>query len=236
MRIAPFAIVLAGCVESRVPVKPLPELVVDGTPTSEAPVAEIHMFPGERMIWDVSLDGMSLGRAELVVGAADVHSEFRTASLVGALVSVHHDLTTVLDGDQVASATDVLEVDGDVTRTGYARTPGVPPVHTLHSVVGWLRAWAPQATRNGFVTVAHAGHLYRLDVARPYRDDLPSGAALRVECRASRVDPLPAGAHASPPVTLTLWLGVERAMAPVRIQANDGSNRILAELIDYHRE
>jgi hypothetical protein len=177
MRIATF-IVLAGCVESRIPVQPLPELVVEGTPTSEAAVGEIHMFPGERMIWDVSLDGMSLGRAELVVGAADVHSEFRTASLVGALVSVHHELTTVLDGNAVASATDVLEVDGEVTRNVVSRTPGVPPVHTLHSVVGWLRAWAPRATQRGYITVAHAGHVYRLDVARPYRDDLPSGAAV----------------------------------------------------------
>jgi hypothetical protein len=39
-----------------------------------------------------------------------------------------------------------------------------------------------------------------------------------------------------PPVALTLWLGVERAMVPVRIQANDGSFKITAELIDYHRE
>src|SRR5258705_3829938 len=109
MRIA-LPVLLGACVESRVPVQRLPELVVEGAPTSEVSGNEMSLFPGERMIWDVSLDGLSLGRAELVVGPTEAHSEFRTESLVGSLVSVHHDLTTVFDpSGAVATATDVLE-------------------------------------------------------------------------------------------------------------------------------
>jgi hypothetical protein len=234
-RNALWMIWLAACGESHLPVKPLPELVMAQKAVAVT-VKELLLVPNETMIWDVHAQGLTIGRAELVVGDTDVHSKFKTGTLASAFSSVHYELTTVLDraAARPSSATETLEIDGDTkhyeasfdgasyTQGGKARSvPG--GAHTMHSALGWLRAWAQPDAHASSVLVVEAGRLYKLEVAQPMLEDLEGTQTLHIDCR------IQGGAD---PIAFTIWLGANRDRKPLRIVATVGTLRLIAELIE----
>src|SRR5262245_30170786 len=116
MRRALALLVVLGCEPRFVPT-PLPELAAAREPRAIA-VRALRLAPGETMIWDVSMHGLTIGRAELVVGASDARSAFRTAGLASSIASVKHELITGLDRANAAAAsqTETLVLDGATTR------------------------------------------------------------------------------------------------------------------------
>src|SRR5262245_33729750 len=102
-----------GCEPKFVP-QPLPELVVAREPGAIL-VRELRLLPGESMIWDVSLHGLTIGRAELVAGADEVRSRFKTGGLAASVASVRHDLVTGLDraAARAAAEHETLVFDGE---------------------------------------------------------------------------------------------------------------------------
>ncbi len=219
-------------------IRPLPELVMPRSPAAPIAVRELLLVPQEKRIWDVHWKGLTVGRIELAVDGDEVHSRFRTGAVVGTVTSIQHELVTVLDrpGARAASQREALAMDGD-TRTidavfdgaGY-RIEGQPPqavkpgrVHTLHSALGALRAWARPGAPPGFLIVLFGGEPIRLEVAEPVPEQLADRAALRIDARVL------GGAS---PATVTLWLGAAEDRAPLRIELASDDARVTAELLD----
>jgi hypothetical protein len=221
-----------------VPIRPLPELVMPTPPAAPITVRELLLVPNEKMLWDVHWKGLTVGQIELAVEADAVHSRFRTGAIVGTVTSVEHELATVLDrtGARAASQREVMTLDG-AARTieavfdgaGY-RIDGQAPqtikrgqVHTLHSALGALRAWARPGARPGFLTVLHAGQPIRLEVGEPVAEKLQDREALRIDGRATGGDA---------PATVTIWLRAGEDRTPLRIELASEDERVTAELIE----
>lgn len=222
-----------------VPIQPLPELVVPQSPgATPLAVRELLLVPQEKMIWDVHWKGLTVGRAELAVEGDEVHSRFRTGAVVSTVTKLEHELATVLDrtGARPASQRESLVIDG-VPRTldatfdgaGY-RITGQPPqtikrghVHTIHSALGLLRAWAQPGARPGFLIVLLAGEAIRLEVAEPVAELLQDRAALRIDARA---------VGGASPATVTIWLRAGEDRTPLRIELASEDTRVTAELLD----
>jgi hypothetical protein len=235
-----LGLVLAACGRGPgVPIRPLPELVMPQPPATAIAVPELLLVPGEQMLWDVHWKGLTIGRIELTVDAGSVHSRFRTGAIVGTVTSIQHELDTVLDraGARAASQHEQLTVDGDARTTdavfdgaGY-RIEGRPPdadklgrVHTLHSALGALRAWARPGAKPGFLIVLLAGEPLRLEVGEPVPEQLGDRAALRIDGRVI------SSAH---PAAVTIWLRAGEDRTPLRIElASDDDARVAAELLD----
>ena len=223
--------VLAAC-EPRIPPRVLPELA------QPQPLVAIHvpmlMFsPGETMSWSVTAKGFTLGRADLSVDQQVVHSRFETGKLVSAFARAHHELQTTLGEGAPIGASELLDVDGEITHTDYEiRGPryrandkvGVVPNgnfgHTLHSALGTLRAWASPTARAGFLYVLHAGEVYRIDVAQPLVEELRGVSTLRVELRI----------HADEEIAISMWLRASDRV-PVRFEVGVGDAKVIAELL-----
>jgi hypothetical protein len=190
------------------------------------------------MVWDVHWKGLTVGRIELAVDADEVHSRFRTGAVASTVTSIDHELATVLDrtGARAASQHEVLAMDG-ASRTidavfdgaGY-RIEGQPPqtvkrgqIHTLHSALGTLRAWARPGARPGFLTVLLAGQPIRLELAEPVAESLQDREALRIDGRATGGDA---------PATVTIWLRAGEDRTPLRIELASEDSRVTAELLD----
>jgi hypothetical protein len=208
------------------------------SPATAITVRELLLVPQEKMIWDVHWKGLTIGRVELAVEADEVHSRFRTGAVVSTVTSVQHELATVLDrtGARAASQREALTLDG-TARTidavfdgaGY-RIEGQPPqtikrgrVHTLHSALGALRAWARPGARPGFLIVLFAGQPIRLEVGEPVAEQLQDRATLRIDGRAT-------GGEA--PATVTIWLRAGEDRTPLRIELASEDSRVTAELLD----
>jgi hypothetical protein len=219
------------------PVRPLPELVMAKPPTSPITVRELVLIPQEKMIWDVHWKGLTVGRIELAVGAADVHSRFQTAAIVSTMTSLRHELATVLDraGARPAAQHESLSVDGDAKTVdavfddaGYRINDGPTRptplrVHTLHTALGALRAWASPGAKPGFLAVLVAGEQLRLELAEPIAETLQDRPALRVEGN------LRGGEQ---PASVTIWLHAGEDRTPLRFEIASGDARITAELVD----
>jgi hypothetical protein len=223
---------------------PLPELVV-AEPASAAPIAvrELLLVPQEQLIWDVHWKGLTIGRMELKVDGDEVHSRFRTGAVVRTVTSIDHELATVLDrtGARAASQHEALTVDGDARvidavfdGAGY-RIAGQPAqavrngsVHTLHSALGALRAWARPGAKPGFLTVLIAGEPVRLEVGEPVAEQLQERQTLRIDGRAIGGRTLGGGE----PVTVKLWLRASEDRAPLRIELATDEARVSAELLE----
>ncbi len=223
-----------------VPIRPLPELVMPTPPAAPITVRELLLVPNEKMIWDVHWKGLTVGRIELAVEGDAVHSRFRTGAVVSTVTSIEHELATVLDrtGARAASQHEVLAMEG-ATRTfdavfdgaGY-RIEGQAPrtvkrgrVHTLHSALGALRAWARPGARPGFLTVLLAGQPIRLEVGEPVAEQLQDREALRIDGRATGGE-LPAA------VTVAIWLRAGDDRTPLRIELASEDARVTAELLE----
>jgi hypothetical protein len=220
-------------------IRPLPELVMPSSPAAPITVRELLLVPQEKMIWEVHWKGLTVGRVELAVEADLVHSRFHTGAIVSTVTSIQHELATVLDrpGARAASQREALTIDG-AARTidaafdgaGY-RIEGQPPpaapppgpVHTLHSALGALRAWARPGARPGFLIVLLAGEPIRLEVGEPVAEQLQDRAALRIDARTL------VGAS---PATVTIWLRAGEDRTPLRIELASDDARVTAELLD----
>ena len=151
----------------------LPDLVAAHTADRALAVRELLLTPAEHLIWEVHVRGMTIGRVELEVSDTDVRSRFKTDTLASAVMSVHHELTTVLDraNARPVSSSETFEVGGESRHydaafagTGYTldgRAYAMPAGNigqTMHSALGILRAWAarPDATPD-FVIVLEDG-------------------------------------------------------------------------------
>jgi hypothetical protein len=221
-----------------VPIRPLPELVMPQSPTAPLAVGELLLVPQERMIWDVHWKGLTVGRVELSVDGDEVHSRFRTGAVVSTVTTVQHELATVLDrrGARAATQHEVLTIDGNTRAidavfdgAGY-RIEGQQPqavkrgqVHTLHSALGALRAWAQPGAKPGFLVVLFAGTPLRLEVTEPVPEQLQDRAALRIDGRA---------VGGESPATVTLWLRAGEDRTPLRIEIASDDARVTAELLD----
>jgi hypothetical protein len=220
-----------------VPLRPLPELVMPPAPAAPIAVRELLLVPQEKMIWDVHWKGLTIGRAELAVEADEVHSRFHTGAVVSTVTSIQHELATVLDrpGARAASQREALTVDGnartiDATFDGAGyRIEGQEPhvvrrghVHTLHSALGVLRAWARPGARPGFLFVLLAGEPIRLEVGEPVSEQLGDRDTLRIDGRTL------GGAS---PATVKLWLHAGDDRAPLRIELESEEARVTAELL-----
>jgi uncharacterized protein DUF3108 len=227
---------LVAC-EPPLHVQPLPELVA---PRVARPmvVPALGFVAGESLIWNVHMQGLTIGRVELDVTDAHVHSRFTTTALANALAHVRHELVTDLDrrAARPVHSLDELDVDGDHTRVdaAFAGTrvafgehvvlvPAGNVGHTLHSALGVLRAWARPDAPPGYLYVLHAGELYKLEFAEPMREELQGQKTLRVECRVKVPDVAP--------IAISIWLAATSDHLPLRIEVHGGDIRLTAELI-----
>jgi uncharacterized protein DUF3108 len=234
MRLLVLCTLLAAC-EQRFVAPAVPELVAPSAPTGPLDVPALVLVPNERLIWDVQLKGMTVGRAELVVGDDDtVRSEFHTTGLARTVAVVSHVLET--EFDRVAArplhATEHLVDGGDETDLETTFEPtrvhagervlALPPGkvgHTLHTALGVLRAWARPGARPGYVYVVHAGELYELAVHEPVVEMLHGVHVLRVD-----------GAIASEKLTIQLWITDDDRRVPLRIEVTSDDVHAVAEL------
>jgi len=220
--------------------KPLPALVVAQAPTA-AVVRSLLLPPGEQLIWEVQARGLTIGRAELVVGADEVHSKFGTNELASKFAVVHHEMTTVIDRVNAVPlrVSELAQFDGTIRQgavtfdaTGYRDQihHSLPDgksdrIHTFHTALGWLRAWADPGAANAYLYVLAAGKLYRLDVEAPVVEDLLGTSTLRITGRALAVE------KAGEPIALSIWLTNDPARTPQRLAISVAGIRVTAELI-----
>jgi len=232
MRALLLTSLLAAC-EPGLPSRPLPELVRQAPPAAIS--APLLLVPGETLTWNVHAKGFTIGRAELAVEEGQVRSRFETGKLVSAFARVRHELVTVVDQGGARSASEVLEVDGETSRTTVefqgsryrsgTRVGTVPDGnvgHTLHSVLGVIRGWASPDARAGFLYVVHDGGVYRIDVGRPFVEDMRGVRTLRVNCRI----------HGDIAINVTLWLSASGAHTPLRFEIGADDVRLTGELLE----
>jgi hypothetical protein len=234
-------IVLVAC-EGHLVTTALPALVAT-RPPAPAAVVPLLLVPQEKLIWDVQAHGLTIGRAELVVGDHEVHSRFGTTGVVRSVASVHHDLTTQLDPARAfpTGATELVQHDGTNRQIvsmfeGNSYVTGDPParhylpdasvpLHSLHTALGWLRTWAKPDVRAAYIYVLEAGRLYRFDAAQPVAEDLLETKTLRIEGRVTAVE------GDDEPIAVTIWLSADPARVPQRLVINFASWHITAELV-----
>lgn len=240
------AVVLVGlpaCTEGRLRTQPLPELVAEAPPAPAATVAKLLVVPDETLIWNIHWRGFTVARAELVVKGNEVHSRLRTGMLASSVASIDHELTTVFaDGwTHPVTARDTLEIDGKTTAidaafegTRYSivapaahhDVPGDARPHTVHSALGWMRAWAGPDAGAGYLYILHAGELVRADIAQPMLTELQGTPTFRIDCRVR------ANSGKGDPFAITIWLAANDTRTPLRFEIASAEGRITAELID----
>lgn len=205
---------LAAC--ARGPSAKLP----DAPPTSLATIAP--MLAPEHTTWNVFLGSVQVGRADLVVDDRTARSAFRTGVLASVIEPVRYELVTTLPARAVH---ETLIVSGRNTRHDIrlGNAPDGTPLHTLHSALAIVRAWAKRNARPGYVWLIHQGELFRLDVFSPARDE-----ALNV--RALRVDGVVRSRDGSLSFDISLWLSTSRDRTPLRFAVGSGTHRLSAEV------
>jgi hypothetical protein len=202
-----------------------------------------QLIAGEQMVWEVYWRGVLIGNASLDVDARRAHSKFATGILARALADVRYELTTKLDAQIAREASELVVLDGTTTRTElqldgarYRMTregtaisddvPGGTALHTLHSALGALRAWAAPNASRAYLWLALRGKLYRLDATPPAAETLDGIRTLRVECVVRALDPT------LEQVDVTLWLSTSPDHTPVRIVVETSGERIAAQLTE----
>lgn len=225
-------LLLLGC-EPSLAHKPLPELVRQA-PLTAISVPMLMLVPGEQWTWNVHAKGFTIGRAELAVEEHQVTSRFETGRLVSTFARVRHELATVVDRSGARAATELLEVDGETSRTsiefrgaGYfsggkaGTVPDGNVGHTLHSALGLIRAWASPDARAGFIYAVHDGVVFRIDLARPFVEDMRGKRTLRIDTRI----------HGDIQVSVTIWLSAGDDRTPLRFEIGADDVHLTAELL-----
>jgi hypothetical protein len=221
----------ASCAEQSLAAQPLPELMSpEPGRLSPISVADPVLVNGERLAWDVSWRGLQVGRVQLAVGnerrrAVTVTSEFTTAGMAARMAPMRHQLTTLVDGNTglPLDGIDILVTDGVSKRAEYTNERfRSDEVHTFHSALAVLRAWAKPNAKAGYVMVLHQRDLYRVDVASPTVED----QRLRVDGSAAESE------NSGKPIAITLWFSLDAARVPLALEVEDGRGRVAAELIE----
>lgn len=218
MRVVLITLLAAACGEPNLVMKPLPPLVEPQArrPLPELAVTELGLAAGDHWIWDVQVQGFSIGRAELIVSEHDVQSRFHTSPLASAIANVSHELVTIIDREAGRPLTSTEQIDlGGKARQFSTKFAGTT-AHSFHSALGAIRAWARPGAEPGFLRVVHADHLFRLELEQPI-----------VQQEQLRID----GRVIGPEVELALTMWLDPAHVPVRIEIRDGDERVTAELI-----
>ncbi len=233
---------MVGCAGPGLVFKPLPELVVNASPSSPIEVRSLQLPAGEALTWDVTYHGLTLGRAEMSIGELEVATKFQTGALASSIAQVDYALTTVLERTTArpARARETLSKDGttthhDVSFDGETYTLGEPPVrhgvpnggaHSLHTALGAIRAWANPDAAAGFLFVVHAGRLYHLTLARPVPETLLGTEAIKIACRIRPHD------GRGDVIALSIWLTASSERIPFRISIAGEDASITADLVD----
>jgi hypothetical protein len=218
MRAAWITLLLVGCGEPKLVIKPLPPLAEPQarTQAEEIVAPDLGLEVGERWIWDVQVKGFSIGRVELRVGEEEIESHFRTGGLASAIKNIGHDLVTVIDraSSRPHMSTERVDDGGKVRQytTQFAGTTA----HSFHTALGAIRAWAKPGTTNTFLDVVHADQVFRLELDAP-----------RVQQERTRIT----GRVIGPDVELGLTIWLSPARTPTRIEIRDGDDRVTAQLI-----
>jgi len=214
----------------------LPELMPSLSSTKQLAPKQLVLVPGEHLIYDVHVHGMTIGRVELEVGDTQVRSKFKTDALAEMVMSVDHELTTMLDRDgaRAGASIEMATISGEVHHfeTSWQGTTmtlnGVPTAmppgtsgQTVHSALGVLRAWADADASPGFLAVLAMGKLYRVDIMRPTVEELQGTKALRIDGRIS----------GKQPITLVMWLEQTQARTPLRIELESDDFHLSADLV-----
>ena len=214
----------------------LPELVAAHPADRAITARELLLIPAEHLIWEVHLHGMTVGRVELEVNDTEVHSRFQTDTLASAVMSVHHELATVLDREHARprSSSETFSVGGETNHydavfdgasyTLDGRAFSVPAGNigqTLHTTLGLLRSWAAPDAMPGYVLVVEDGVLYRLDVARPTVEEIQGTNALRIDGRIA----------AKQPITFVMWVAATPDRKPLRFEIINDDLHVVADLV-----
>jgi hypothetical protein len=225
-------VLLAAC-EPNLALKPLPDLVAAPKPAAARTERQLLLVPGEALIWDVHWKGFTIARAELVVGDHEVSSRVKTGKLASSLASLLHEATSTIGPTRATAVRETFVIDGETTHVTASfrdamyvldddkqrAVPGGNVGHTIHSALGWLRAWAEPGAPGGYLFVLHVGELYKLEFAEP----IAEAESLRVECKIDPPD--------DEPVTITLWLATNAERVPTRFEIGNANVRLTAELV-----
>ncbi len=195
---------------------------------------------GEQTAWNVFYGGVTIGRADLVVGDRVARTTFRTSRAARMLATAHLELATALDRGRVRGVRELLTHGGKAERAEAAidgarytpaggaarRVPGGTRLHTAHSALGVLRAWsAERAPAPGYLWLWSGGQVYRLDVARPVREEVLGVGALRV-------DGTVRAPHLEAPITVAVWLAANADRTPIRLRLMAGPHLVAAEVAE----
>jgi hypothetical protein len=213
MRALGVLALLAACSEPRLVMKPLPPLAPPVAPIVELAPGPLGFLPGEHLIWEVQARGVVIGRIELAVEDHAITSHFRTSRLVSAFAVVDHELVTLLDDQAPRSASERLDYDGKLGQ--FTIELAHTKLHSLHTALGAIRAWAHEGAMPGFLDVAFMDKRFRLELEQPSVQD----ERLRVDAHIG----------GETPIGITMWIDAERR--PVRIEVRADDERISAELI-----
>lgn len=198
---------------------PLPDLVV-AQPANQGLVAhELLLVPGEQLIYEVHLHGVTVGKLELDVGETEVTSKFATDSVAAAFATVHHDLSTTLDrpGARAVAGIEQLVMGGDTKDFQYDGKNG----QTVHTTLGLLRSWVASDATPGFLDVQELGHKYRLTVKRPLVEELAGTNVFRVDATVNTKEPL----------TIQIWFETTDTHKPVRFDIVNDDFHVTANLV-----
>jgi len=216
MRAFCLAIVFAaGCTsESSVAMKPLPPLAPPIPPMIELVDGPLGFAPGEHLIWEVQARGIAIGRLELDVEEHAITSRFATNHIANRFTRVDHELVTLLDEGMPVSANERLNFDGELRQTtiNLAHTK----LHSLHTALGLVRAWARAGATPGFTSVTFMDKRFRMQLEQPVSE----GGLLRVDAHISGGDET---------IGVTIWL--DDVHRPVRVEVRADDEQVTAELI-----
>ena len=212
---------LASCGSSAPGFKPatLPDLVA--AKPIEHPIVshELLLVPGEHMIFEVHLHGITVGKIDLQVGETEVTSHFQTDSIAAAFANAHHDLSTVLDRTSASAtiASEQLVIGEETKHFDYDGKNG----QTVHTALGLLRSWVASDAAPGFMIVQEYGHQYRLAVKRPTVEDLDGSKTFRVD----------ASVNTKVPTTLQIWFSTGPDHKPMKFEIVNDDVHVVANLI-----
>ncbi|MEO9182952.1 MAG: hypothetical protein ABI467_05660 [Kofleriaceae bacterium] len=197
----------------------LPPLVA-ATPVDH-PIAphELLLVPGEHLIYEVHVHGITVGRLEMSIGETEVESHFQTDNIAAALATVHHDLTTVLDRGNARATigSEQLVVGDDAKHFDLDGKNG----QTVHTALGLLRAWVATDATPGFLTVQELGHTYRMTVKRPLVEDLDGAKTFHVET----------SVNTKTPTTIQIWFATSPDRKPLQFEIVNDDLHVMANLI-----
>lgn len=141
--------------------QPLPPLVATAPPSSAG--GGTLVIPGEHMIWEVAADGVTIGRAEMIVHPAEIESRFQTDGIASMFADVHEHLVTPL-----------ADASG---------------VYTIHSALAWLRAWHPTGSAAARLAISYDGDRYEATCEPPIPDELHDARVVRIACSVATSEP-----------------------------------------------